>query len=469
MSNTYQELNSNATPGEVDSLLRVRDDKGNRKCWLILSVSFLFFSALLTGIVPIKQAMLETGRYSQDSVDAALIVAQVVMVASAFPVGIFHDRVGPWKTAIIAGIWQCLGHGLLSLSFFVFKSEVILTVSCAMDAIANTLIYFSLFHIANAFPGKESVVICAFTGVWDLSTILGYIVLRLSKVGVPIHLQFGVSAAIYVIFTILVAMYLPRTLIQRKDHDSNGNNDDIKTPKKGYGVRDSEPTVEDAGSTEKEKTDTHTIVAMITISAMFYQLQTNYYMLHVKVLMEGTVSHDPNYSNTTNTLKKGIINTAITSLSLMIPIVGFGGAFVIGIFVSKFQIKFAWMVILFLEVLFSLVTLLPNYEIQYVGFALFAIYRLVMYASINDGLLKIVGAEKIGFYSGLVYTVGGTFNALNYIIDLVVKQYYQNDFTTMTYIVAGSTTLVALTSLLVLFLKSRNAHQLLGEPESKIP
>lgn len=370
-------------------LPKVQQHSKKKSFFYIASACFiLFFSGILLGYNPIRKVMVHEGLYKGEDLDLAFFIGLSLMTILTWPIGILHDKYGPKKLIIFGIFSQIIGHLMLSFSDRTNGSLIYLISSFSLDSIANAIIFTSLFHFVYLFPGNLSIIAGIITGVWDLSSILGFVIEILVDFKVPFWAVFVTSSTIYLVFLIsIVFPFYPKWAFQEPIVKNKTNNLSGSNPFKNHG-EDNLP---------KSKLFTRKLFIFFVISVALYILQINFYLTNVYRILD-------------HTLPRTKVNQGEAIFSLTFPFVGFIAAIGFGIFQQKLGLWVGQTSLLIFALLFSVMSVVPVEVLQYAGFIIYVIFRMVCYASINIFIPHFAPQGKIGTYLGITYGICGIVN-----------------------------------------------------------
>lgn len=392
--------------------------------WLSLASVFLFFSAILVGIVPIKRVMLLY--YKELDIDLAFIVSLTFMVVFTFPLGVMNDRLGPKKTALIGSLTQAFGHGFLAVCFR-YSIVPLLVAGFALDGLANPIVMISILHFANTFPTYSMLVTSFLTGIWDLSAILGYVIYILHKTeGFTLTDTFMFSSGVYVVMFGLILLFFPSYVLTPNKVDILGEEEESERDER-------KPLI------EKEKKPSKVIISLLILSSSLFILQTNFYLTNVQNILENFVS---------STRKA---DSASMIFSLMFPLVGFLASVVTGITLQRFGCFAVELFVTICQLVFVILSCIPWFPIQYGTFVVYVVFRMSMYASLNSILFKLFPTAKIGTYFGIVYGVAGVINLLGFLLTFLSLKVFHGNFLIAQIFLGGCSTLTGFSFAISLF------------------
>jgi len=390
----YEQINNSFIfDNEKISLLNLTLVSNARKIkWIIFASLFLFFSGIFIGFVPIKSVILHSKIYSELDIDLALVISLTLMSITTYPIGLFLDKYGSKITAIVGAIFQMIGHILVAFCFHYHLPVPVFIISLALDSLANPFVFTSIIQFTRIFKGYEDFLMGYFTGLWDLSALLGFVILLLDKHDISISINFWISGCIYFIFLILIFIIYPKKDIPKimpevlpvDNISKDDQNDDIVI----------------------SNNNTTTLIITI-IAASTNILSMNFYMINFKNLL--LVWND-----------KEDAEFIIHGFSILFPTIGFIAAMLSGAITQKFGLKRSIICMNIFQLIFGVMSLIPTYEVHGSAFFSYIFYRMMFYTSINVCVSQI-NPHKIGQNLGLVYGISSLINLSNYGFSLLAN------------------------------------------------
>lgn len=364
--------------------------------WILLASLFLFFSGVLIGFVPIKSVILDSKIYSELDIDLGMVISMTLMSIITYPTGLFLDRFGSRTTAIFAAFTQMIGHLLVAFCFVYSLPVVVFIIALALDSLANPFVFVSILQFTRLFANYDSFLMGYFTGLWDLSALLGFLILLAHNYGIHISITFWVSGSIYLIFMILIFFIFPKNEIPKYDHKNDisskmpiDNNMNEYTKISSY---------DDNKNTISNGNNTLLIITIFAASANIISM--NFYIINFHNLL---LVWDKN-SDT---------DIIINAFSLAFPCIGFVGAILSGGIIQKFGLKRSIICMTLFQFIFCIMSLIPTYCIHSYAFFPYIFYRMMLYTSLNVCVSNI-NPHKIGQNLGLVYGISSVLNLSNY-------------------------------------------------------
>jgi len=146
-------------------------------------------------------------------------------------------------------------------------------------------------------------------------------------------------------------------------------------------------------------------LVLLTISASLYILQTNFYLLNFEEqlhwISNGTVAE---------------ISLGVRVFSVLFPAIGFVAALVSGWVLSNIGMVGIEIVILGLQILFSVLGNIKSFNLQFATMIAFVLYRSILYTATNAFAIDFGGASQQGKYLGIIYGVSGVVNLGGYLL-----------------------------------------------------
>lgn len=365
--------------------------------WLFFATLFLFFSGIFIGFVPIKTVILRSMIYPELQIDLSMVISMTLMSLITFPVGLFLDKYGSKKTAIFGAILQTSGHLLVAFCFFFDLPISIFIIALALDSLANPFVFTSIIQFTRLFKSYENFLMGYFTGIWDLSALLGFLVLLLDQNNVPISVIFFGSGFIYLIFLFLVFIIFPKYELPKNSDNQNTNNN-LNQLEDNVAQVDYH-TINNNINTYTQTNNISTLL-MAIFAASANILCMNFYMINFhNVLMIWNQTQSTDF--------------VVHLFSITFPCIGFIAAIATGSFIDKYGLKPSIFLMALFQTIFISMSIISIYEFHGFAFFPYIFYRMMFYTFLNVCVIKI-NPNKIGLNLGLVYGISSIVNLSNY-------------------------------------------------------
>lgn len=369
---------------------------GKKLSWAMNGSFLLLFSGVLVGFVPIKEMMLETKLYTKLQLDLGFFISLTLMSLLALPAGLLLDYFGPRILSIVGAFIQTIGYFLTFLAFYLELPSAVLTVSFALDGIANPIIFSSLIHLTKISDKYEHILMSILTGIWDLAAIFGYVLQCLSRY-ITVHSIFWVLTMIYAVITLMSIHVLP----ERQQVDSSSVLSTAKSSK-----------VAPDELTNKK-------LLFLTISASFFILQTNFYLTNVREILEDIVTD------------KQVVDVATKTFALTFPTIGFVAAILTGVIIHYLDVGRSLVVVIIIQTLFGICSNIPVLSLQYASFILYIFYRMSMYTLINVMIGKSP-PRILGRNLGIVYGMASLVSFIGFPLTAITTEFLSGRFIFVT-------------------------------------
>eukprot|EP01135_Chromosphaera_perkinsii_P011768 Nk52_evm14s2496 gene=Nk52_evmTU14s2496 len=393
----------NTRPGTVKSLLMV-----------FFGVLFpLLCAGLIFGFAALKPILVKEGVYDylcteekpapceaqKLKLDLMFTIGAAATNAFALPIGTILDKFGPRVTASIGSVVFGVGCFLFGIASNSLDLYIPGFVSLA---IGGPFIFISLLHLCNLFPKYSGLIMGLSTGAFDASSSVFAVFAELYEVGISLK-------ELFLGYMFIAGIVLIVSLFLMPDHQY------------GHAVEGGE------GSANTTQTFCHNIshkgIGSQVLSTEFwllvmfmslYMLRLNFYIATVQEQIEEFAEEE----------------SAMMAkfFSILLPLGGALGVPLIGYYLDHRGIIESWYALGFMGIAFGVLSVIPQWKLQYVSMAIFAILRPFLYTAGSFYVGHMFGFGNFGKVYGFMVFITALVNTSQYGLDAMVKYTFDGSF-----------------------------------------
>ncbi|KAG8930639.1 hypothetical protein FRC02_003966 [Tulasnella sp. 418] len=363
-------------------------------------------------------------------------LSTVVTNASALPIGMLLDYIGPQYTTLLGALVFMLGNIVFPLDI---RNHYVDTyfIGFILLAIGGPLIFLPSFHLSNAFPIKAGLILSCVTGAFDASSIpyLLYDVLD-AKVG-EISLKtffwaYSIIPALLIVYQVTIG---PTISYKREDFHERAGTDDtlVDDPTTPTAVGTPSPdfaNLED-GTSKGEVRDR--VVGVMFGKSAAEQIRSMWfgaiviflcvYMSRINYYIQTVFSQLYFYLHDIE-----LARSVTMTFTVLLPLGGLVGVPFVGWLLDHRTTLEASLVVLVSGVLFGVLGMVRHVAPQIISIGIFVVLRPLMYTFVGDYCGKVFGFETFGTVYGLTNSISGLFGLVLRPIDVLVKTKLDGDY-----------------------------------------
>lgn len=384
------------------------------------------------------------------------LASTAVNVACLF-VGMILDRYGPKVTCISGALIYAAGCTMFGSALQ--TGQDLFIPAFMLMAIGGPFVFLSTLHLSQAIPAHSSLIMSSLTCAFDASSVIFFVFaliynrynVELEDIFYGYNLVLGVIL-LFGIFVMPMSSFtqsLPGSESNASDDVDSIEDDDDKdgdlnervsflAPKKG----------DDVEKSAVSPTPTPTTLHDLTIYQQLYTPEFLLLVLFMSVYMLRLNSYVGSVFDQLKSIfllnkSSGSTDLPLKVFGIMLPLGPFVAIPLITFLLHHLRMSMVYMILTLMIGAFDVITLVPNIDAQYAGWAIFVLVRSMIYAAANEYAARTFGFRTFGRIYGTMMFISGLCQLLqllvNHLAIVVLKGdfFYLNLFMTILCFVVG--------------------------------
>ena len=433
---------------------------------------------------------------TSNGLNLVFIIGSVTTNVSALLVGTLLDRFGPKLCGIVSGI--LLVPGSLCLAFESALPFDAFMLGFFLLALGGTFSFVPSFHLSNAFPQFQGLILSLITGAFDASAAVFFVfrVLHQRSYGkFGIRKFFLVYLVVPVLILIAQALFMPTHSYETRAQlvteieatvdplqDMHDSDDELESQADVWKIRRERAAEREQGAADiasilgnpqqqaefEEKEDDKRIAsgiwgALHGIPAL-QQIQTPWFILitffTILQMIRFNFFISTIYTQYRYMLDSSHAATEVTEFfDLALPIGGIVTVPFIALLLDSTSTVTVLGLLVTLSTFIGVLGAVPTASAAYANVCIFVIFRPLYYSAMSDYAAKVFGFATFGRVYGLIITLSGLLSFTQSGLQAAVHNTYQRDPGPVNLALAGSGLLIGLALIMYVDVQGRQVQK----------
>lgn len=347
---------------------------------LILS---LLVSGIIFGFQALRPLLIEGGAFADKCINGncqsqllqlnwIFSICTTLTNVSALGNGLLLDYIGPQRTIMVGSLLFSIGCAITS---FAFQNEILYLIGFAFLSVAGPTVFIGLLTLTRIFIHNQGMIMAAFVGTFDASTIVFYAFQILLKNGLVSNLSllFRIYGVLPPILSLIIWINWETTDIIYKNVVDEEEGDD-----------ESQENARLLPKTDGGDLETQIMSGCfigITIILCIFMTRLNFY---ISTLADQLLDLGRNNLNFYEN-----IPSLVAFFNIVLPIGGIVSIPIIGVLLDNLSFPILFTLVGICGTLFGVLNFISNVAAQYTAICLFVLLRPFVYSLTGDFCSKV--------------------------------------------------------------------------------
>lgn len=359
----------------------------------ILLFTSLLLSLLVSGIIfgfqALRELLIDDGAFKDKcfngNCDGQLLqlnwifsICTTLTNVSALGIGLFLDYFGPQQTILFGSIVFSMGCLVTSFALYL---QILYLVGFSLISVAGPTVFMGLLTQTRIFVNYQGMVMAAFVGTFDASTIVFYVFQILSQNGwvSNLSLLFRYYGILPPILSLIIWINWESMIIPLKKIDEEDRGNDLIESDENTQLLSSNDDNGDQDSFLEQIQSNYFIG--ITIILCIYMTRLNFYI--------STLADQLQDLGENNHYLKQAIPNLMTFFYIVLPAGGIVSIPIIGVLLENLKFPILFTILGILGTVLGVLNFIPNTVAQYAAICLFVLLRPFVYSLAGDFCSKV--------------------------------------------------------------------------------